>query len=83
VLESMFAYLGAVASLEDDAGSFCGHVCPACLAGGEERMREGLERIMWWHRYLSCDLEDLLEEDSEEAPSVDELLHDEKLVASD
>ncbi len=46
-------------------------------------MREGLERILWWHRYLSGDYEGLLEEDIEEAPSVEELLIMERLVATD
>jgi hypothetical protein len=65
---------GAVVAnaLTDDGQMFCGHVCPGCIARGEEWLERRLESNAIWSREVAEEDEELSREGISETPSLEE-----------
>ncbi len=76
---------GAVVAnaLTDDGQMFCGHVCPGCIARGEEWLERRLRSNAEWARDVAGEEEKLSLEGVSDIPTLEEYRMFERIAALD
>jgi hypothetical protein len=70
-------------AISDDGEMFCGHVCPKCIAHGEEWLERRLESNAEWAREEAEEQEELSLEGVTEIPTLEEFRLFERITALD